>query len=84
MLSGGRTVYHGDAKEAVSYFEKNGYTCPEQENPADFFLDIIAQDELRSLTDKGDDQIELMAEQYHRSAKRSNRKAESYCCTGGD
>ncbi|KAI6650416.1 ATP-binding cassette sub-family G member 2-like isoform X3 [Oopsacas minuta] len=47
LLSRGRTVYHGTAKQALTYLSSKGYDCPDRENPADFFLDVIAQDELR-------------------------------------
>ena len=67
LLSRGHTIYHGDAKKAVEYLHDNGHVCPERENPADFFLDVIAQDELNILACKGNRQIETMADQYHKS-----------------
>ena len=45
LLSQGRTVYHGVAKDAIEYLSGLGHECPERENPTDFFLDVIAQDE---------------------------------------
>jgi len=39
---GGKTVYIGSAEHAMEYFSKLGFVCPPAENPADFFLDIIA------------------------------------------
>lgn len=47
LLSQGRTVYHGAAKDAIGYLSGLGHECPERENPADFFLDVIAEDEER-------------------------------------
>ena len=67
LLSRGYTIYHGDAKKAVEYLHDNGHVCPERENPADFFLDVIAQDELKIRRNKNC-QIETMADQYHNSA----------------
>ncbi|KAI6650415.1 ATP-binding cassette sub-family G member 2-like [Oopsacas minuta] len=45
LLSHGRTVYQGTTREAIEYFSSQGYECPARENPADFFLDLIADDE---------------------------------------
>lgn len=44
VLSEGRTMYYGDAKDAVLHFEKYGYSCPESFNPSDFFLDLLSPD----------------------------------------
>jgi ABC-type multidrug transport system ATPase subunit len=39
---GGRTVYLGASSEALTYFTRIGFECPDRMNPADFFLDAIA------------------------------------------
>eukprot|EP00928_Gymnodinium_smaydae_P019659 TRINITY_DN17547_c4_g1_i1.p1 TRINITY_DN17547_c4_g1~~TRINITY_DN17547_c4_g1_i1.p1 ORF type:complete len:894 (+),score=121.18 TRINITY_DN17547_c4_g1_i1:244-2682(+) len=39
---GGRTVYQGPAGQAETYFESLGYVKPRNDNPADWFMDIIA------------------------------------------
>jgi ABC-type multidrug transport system ATPase subunit len=44
LLSSGRTMYFGKAVSAVDYFEKAGYPCPEEFNPADHYLDILSVD----------------------------------------
>ncbi|EME31097.1 ABC transporter, ATP-binding protein isoform 1 [Galdieria sulphuraria] len=44
LLSEGKVMYFGPAKDAVSYFTRIGYSCPEHYNPADFFLDTISRD----------------------------------------
>jgi ABC-type multidrug transport system ATPase subunit len=41
---GGYVCYHGKTREAVSYFERLGYPCPEQTNPAEFLLDLVSID----------------------------------------
>ena len=46
LLSHGCTVYQGSTQHAVDYFAHQGFECPERENPADFFLDLIGDDEL--------------------------------------
>ena len=45
LLSHGRAVYQGTTRQAVEYFSSQGHECPARENPADFFLDLIADDE---------------------------------------
>lgn len=45
---GGKVVYHGPSKDALSYFENLGFKCPEHVNPPDFFMDIISGDVFRS------------------------------------
>jgi ATP-binding cassette subfamily G (WHITE) protein 8 (sterolin 2) len=37
LLSGGRVVYFGQAKEMVDYFTKLGFPCPELTNPCDYY-----------------------------------------------
>ena len=72
LLSKGRTVYHGEAKQALKYLTDIGYNCPEMENPADFFLDIIAQDELRFGDATQTPMIACLADQYDHSEIKQN------------
>lgn len=44
VLSAGRTMYFGPAKEAVPYFSKLQFPSPTSFNPADFFLDLVSVD----------------------------------------
>lgn len=39
---GGRTVFLGPSHEALPYFESLGFELPKNENPADWFMDVIA------------------------------------------
>jgi ABC-type multidrug transport system ATPase subunit len=52
---GGRTVYQGKTSKALEYFTKNGFECPPNENPADFFLDVISG----SIVQKGNPNFQL-------------------------
>eukprot|EP01032_Pedospumella_encystans_P007850 gene7850-9359_t len=71
LLSGGKLMYFGPAKQALSYFSSLGYECPEHFNPADFFLDLL------SVNSKSPDveiestaRIETLAQQWqHMSSK---------------
>ncbi|CAE7222215.1 Abcg8, partial [Symbiodinium necroappetens] len=44
LLSGGRVAYSGQVEDAVEHFQKLGFSIPDHENPADFFLDSINAD----------------------------------------
>eukprot|EP00536_Pseudo-nitzschia_multiseries_P010652 jgi/Psemu1/326112/estExt_fgenesh1_pg.C_3330013 len=44
LAPGGHVCYHGKASEAVSYFARVGFRCPEQTNPAEFLLDLVSID----------------------------------------
>lgn len=47
LLVEGKILHYGEAKEAVNYFNKVGYPCPDLVNPADFiFMEIIRPTEL--------------------------------------
>ncbi|XP_051802221.1 broad substrate specificity ATP-binding cassette transporter ABCG2d [Acanthochromis polyacanthus] len=41
LLVSGKLVYHGRAQSALAVFNKIGYHCEQNDNPADFFLDVI-------------------------------------------
>ncbi|KAF3441193.1 hypothetical protein FNV43_RR15105 [Rhamnella rubrinervis] len=44
LLSGGETVYFGEAKMAVKFFADAGFPCPTRKNPPDHFLRCISSD----------------------------------------
>ncbi|RAL43105.1 hypothetical protein DM860_009887 [Cuscuta australis] len=44
LLSGGETVYFGEAKNAVQFFAEAGFPCPSRRNPSDHFLRCINSD----------------------------------------
>uniref|UniRef100_A0A452HX59 ABC transporter domain-containing protein n=1 Tax=Gopherus agassizii TaxID=38772 RepID=A0A452HX59_9SAUR len=44
LLALGKVLYHGLAKQALTYFNSIGYQCEPFNNPADFFLDVINGD----------------------------------------
>ncbi|CAI9722128.1 ABC transporter G family member 21-like [Octopus vulgaris] len=41
VLSNGKIVYHGDAKNTLDVFSEHGLYCAEHYNPADFILDSV-------------------------------------------
>ncbi|KAK6138315.1 hypothetical protein DH2020_027899 [Rehmannia glutinosa] len=44
LLSGGETVYFGEAKMAIKFFDEAGFPCPSRRNPSDHFLRCINSD----------------------------------------
>jgi len=44
LISEGRLLYIGDAKDAVEYFASLSFDCPNLTNPADFYMDITSID----------------------------------------
>ncbi|PVU94544.1 hypothetical protein BB561_002487 [Smittium simulii] len=41
LLAPGGVVYFGPTMQTVDYFESIGYLCPKNDNPADFFIDVM-------------------------------------------
>ncbi|BFZ20136.1 hypothetical protein BsWGS_23175 [Bradybaena similaris] len=62
LLSMGQTVYHGPARQALEFFQSQGYYCQEHNNPPDFFLDVINGDP-STLKAKQDDIAENVVEE---------------------
>lgn len=55
LMRKGSMVYQGNAKRAVSYFEKLGFSLPAQTNPADHLIDILSESDIgASLSIYGD------------------------------
>ena len=44
LLSEGKCIYFGHAKDATDFFTSSGFKCPLEFNPADFFLDVVSMD----------------------------------------
>ncbi|XP_071700232.1 ABC transporter G family member 12 [Rutidosis leptorrhynchoides] len=44
LLSGGETVFFGEAKSAIEFFSEVGVPCPTRRNPSDHFLRCINSD----------------------------------------
>ncbi|XP_058730325.1 ABC transporter G family member 15-like [Vicia villosa] len=58
LLSGGETVYFGEAKLAIEFFAEAGFPCPRKRNPSDHFLRCINSDfDVVTATLKGSQRI---------------------------
>lgn len=42
LMAEGRLAYTGDLKECSGFFASNGFTCPSNYNPADFYIQYLA------------------------------------------
>jgi ABC-type multidrug transport system ATPase subunit len=49
LSAGGFATYFGPIKEMIPYFERQGFHCPFNSNPADYFVDICAVNKLKPL-----------------------------------
>lgn len=43
LMARGKIAYFGKATEGTRFFSKLGYTCPNEYNPADFIIDLVAE-----------------------------------------
>ena len=66
ILALGRIIYFSSAKDAVSYFDKMGYVCPKQVNPAEHFMKILSAENFMKPEDTGD--IFAIAKQRYEAA----------------
>ncbi|KIW10886.1 hypothetical protein PV08_10185 [Exophiala spinifera] len=49
LAKGGDVVYTGTVESMLPYFARQGHSCPESANPADFALDLVSGGRLESL-----------------------------------
>eukprot|EP01025_Chloroclados_australasicus_P022314 TRINITY_DN23076_c0_g2_i2.p1 TRINITY_DN23076_c0_g2~~TRINITY_DN23076_c0_g2_i2.p1 ORF type:complete len:169 (-),score=11.16 TRINITY_DN23076_c0_g2_i2:33-539(-) len=65
LLSVGKQMYFGPAKQAPYYFEQPGFPFPDKFNPADFFLDVVSADDRSKMAEfASKERIELLAESF--------------------
>ncbi|CAI9761621.1 unnamed protein product [Fraxinus pennsylvanica] len=61
LLSGGETVYFGEAKMAIKFFAEAGFPCPSRRNPSDHFLRCVNSDfDIVTATLKGSQRLREM------------------------
>lgn len=69
LLAEGQIAYHGKASDAISFFSSINYPCPENYNPADHFIQILAEEESRKKT-------KLICDQFSESEIAQEMRAE--------
>ncbi|KAJ3140054.1 ATP-binding cassette sub- G member 2 [Irineochytrium annulatum] len=55
LLSGGSTVFFGAPEDAIDYFEAQGFQGRPNQNPADFFIDLLTIDSSKTEASVADD-----------------------------
>jgi len=71
LAPGGKVCYIGERDFATDYFKNLGFVCPNETNPAEFFIDLVSidtEDPNQRLSDL--DRIELL----HKSFQKFNSK----------
>jgi len=43
LLAQGKSMYHGNAKDAMKYFSNLGHQCPANYNPAEYYIKILSK-----------------------------------------
>jgi ABC-type multidrug transport system ATPase subunit len=64
LLARGKIIYFNEARLAVDYFGSLGakYTCPEWENPADFFMEMMSIEGVEEIDIKDNNRIKSKLE----------------------
>ena len=44
LLSLGHVIYNGKGSEAIQYFTQQGYPCPQNYNPCEYFLEVMTSE----------------------------------------
>ncbi|OMH85053.1 ABC transporter G family member 22 [Zancudomyces culisetae] len=90
LLAPGGVVYMGSRADSLDYFSSIGYDCPTQENPADFFinlmtLDTLSEESLEESTKRVEHIKNSWAEKMARESsdtKEENIQASHECLVG--
>eukprot|EP00963_Diacronema_lutheri_P006163 scaffold524_cov357-Pavlova_lutheri.AAC.4 len=91
LLARGKVVYFGAAQEAVDYFSKMHFVCPDHYNPADFFMDLVSTDNRTAeFTRSSLSRVQLLLEYYSRCSANEacnhmdGEGGEEECHAGGE
>ena len=70
LLSKGKTIYAGTGGlEMINHFSQLGYPCPENTNPADYFIDITSVDNKNdTATENSLNQIQSLADSWSKKS----------------
>lgn len=76
ILALGRIIYFNSAKEAVPYFDKMGYVCPKQVNPAEHFMKILSAENFMKPEDTGDT-LAIAKQRYEAAVLKMSEEYDS-------
>ncbi|KAA8498384.1 ABC transporter G family member 22 [Porphyridium purpureum] len=70
LLAEGQVMFFGPAQDAVEYFARLHFRCPERFNPADYFVDLVSVDPRNPQAEgKSRARIEYFAEEFEETKK---------------
>lgn len=87
LLSGGKTVYFGEASQAYEFFAAAGFPCPDLVNPSDHFIRCINSDfdkvrvSMRPQFEISDDPLEQVTSAEAIQMLVDSYRSSEYCCS---
>ena len=72
LLAKGRVAYLGTTKGAADFFSNQGYTCPAQYNPSDFYINTLAV--VPGKEDESHERIKKICDEHDASPQGRNLK----------
>ncbi len=82
LLAAGRTIFFGTAAEAESFFESHGEPTPNNWNPSDHFLEVLARSDFETDERRKAKEIKRL-EDMARDLKRSDEARQALRRVGG-
>jgi ABC-type multidrug transport system ATPase subunit/ABC-type multidrug transport system permease subunit len=70
LLCDGHVMFHGPAKQAVGYFERYNYNCPELSNPADYFMELLHIENLDQKSPEEEGRVNLLKDAFKDTQER--------------
>ena len=72
LAPGGRVCYAGPRQSALAYFLDLGYKCPDETNPAEFFIDLVSVDTEDPVEERQDEaRIDRLVQAFQASQENS-------------
>jgi len=82
---GGKVCYMGKRTDAATYFDRLGYKCPKETNPAEFYIDLVTidtEDPMEAINDL--ERIDLLAQACAEEIERHHSSALDLWAPPGD
>lgn len=78
LLAEGKLIYSGTRENVLPYFESLGYSCPVNDNPADFIIDLVSIDLSSEEAQKESiERLETLAQAWKKAESQNDKhKAE--------
>mgnify|MGYP005840120451 CR=1 FL=1 len=79
MAPGGRICYSGPREKAIHYFACLGFECPDETNPAEYFVDLVSihpEDPVQATKDS--ERIEMLADAFAKSNRETTIQLQSF------